>query len=168
MRLTVSLLLAGLLLCCYGSCSRADSTTELALRHMCGPSAVRLAPLVWDESRRNLLSPVSLVAVMATESRCRSGVVNPVSGAAGLLQILPGGSADGGYPPDELIADDLSVKLGARHLARCLQLCGAWAGALGVYNGGRYCRASRYAKRVLAIERSFWRWLHPPLRARVS
>ena len=168
MRLTVALLLAGVLLCCYGSRARADTTTELALRRMCGPSAIRLAPLVRAEARRNLLSPVSLVAVMSVESRCRSSAVNPVSGAIGLMQILPHGSADGGYPPDELRADDLNVKLGAKHLARCLQLCGAWAGAVSVFGGFRRCRASRYSKRVRDAEAAFWRWISPLPGARVS
>jgi hypothetical protein len=156
-KLTVALLLAGLLLCLYGD-AHAD-TAELALRRMCGPSAVRLAPLVRAEARRNLLSQVSLVAVMAVESRCRSGVVNPASGAVGLLQILPHGSADGGYPPDELRADDLNVKLGAAHLGRLLAFCGAWSGALSVFSGFRYCRSTRYSRRVQALERGFLRWL---------
>jgi soluble lytic murein transglycosylase-like protein len=126
---------------------------------MCGPSAVRLAPLVRAEARRNLLHPVALVAVIAAESRCRSGVVNPVSGSIGLLQILPGGSADGGYPPDELRADDLNVRLGAAHLGRLLAFCGAWSGALSVFSGFRYCRSTRYSRRVQALERDFLRWL---------
>ena len=168
MRLTLALLLTGLLLCCYGSRALADSTTELALRRMCGPSAIRLAPLVRAEARRNLLSPVSLVAVMSVESRCRSSAVNPVSGAIGLMQILPHGSADGGYPPDELRADDLNVKLGAAHLGRLLVFCGAWSGALSVFSGFRYCRSTRYSRRVQAAERSFWRWLSPLPGSRMS
>jgi hypothetical protein len=165
-RLTVALLLAGLMLCLYGD-AHAD-VAELALRRMCSPAAVRLAPLVRAEARLNLLPVVSLVAVMYVESRCRSGVVNPVSGAAGLMQILPHGSADGGYPPDDLRADDLNVKLGAAHLGRLLVFCGAWSGALSVFSGFRYCRSTRYSRRVQALERRFWRWISPLPGSRLS
>jgi hypothetical protein len=170
MRLTVALLLAGLLLCCYGSRARAD-VAELALRRMCGPSAVRLAPLVRAEARRNL-SDVRLVAIIFTESGCHPDRVNLTTGAVGLLGIMPGRSAD----PDRLEAAQLldpatNLHLGASHMLRLISLCGSFAGAAHVYHSKdgkcRNWRGDAYVARLLRMERDFLRWLRGE-EARVS
>jgi hypothetical protein len=48
----------------------------------------------------------------------------------------------------------VNVPLGARHLRRCIDLCGTLAAGLHVYHGGARCkewRGDRYVKRVLEL-----------------
>jgi soluble lytic murein transglycosylase-like protein len=103
------------------------------------------------EARRHLIHPVLLVMVVAAESNCKANRVNKRSGAVGLGQILPKGSANrGDYTPLQLRDPDLNLYLTARHIAWCLTLCGDNAlAAVAVYNGSKKCRASVWAHRVL-------------------
>jgi len=103
------------------------------------------------EARRHLIHPVLLVLVVAAESHCNPDAVNKRSGAVGLGQILPAGSANrGNYSPAKLRDPDLNLYLTARHLAWCLVLCGDRPlHAVAVFNGSKKCRATEWARRVL-------------------
>jgi hypothetical protein len=138
--------------------ARAETTTERALRALCGPNAVYLAPHVQEAARTHLLHPVTLVATISNESHCDAAAVNPRSGAMGLGQIMPGLSAD--QPGRYLLDPRDNLYLTARHLAKLLMLCGSLAGAVHVYHGYKRCSGWRrdwYAKRVAADERRFWK-----------
>ena len=96
-------------------------------------------------------------------STCDPSAVNRRTGALGLLQIMPGRSAD----PDhlergELLDPETNARLGAAHLRRCLNLCGTLGGGLHVYNGGQRCkdwRKGTYARKVLGLIAQARRWL---------
>lgn len=163
MRLTISVLVVGLLLCLYGSPARADQADD-AVRFFCGAGHADLAPLIRAEARRHTLRPAYLALVMAAESSCRTDAVNVTTGATGLFGILPGRSAD----PDHLERDELldpatNARLGARHLARLLSICGAFGPALHLYHSRdgkcRNWRTDSHVARLLTWERAFWRWL---------
>jgi hypothetical protein len=64
--------------------ARAETTTERALRALCGPNAVYLAPHVQEAGRRYLTHPVLVVAVMRKESHCRAGAMGK-HGDTGLM-----------------------------------------------------------------------------------
>jgi hypothetical protein len=71
-----------------------------------------------------------------------------------LLQLLPEGSAARGTPVDRLELPATNLRLGARHIAKWLSVCGDLAGALGIFSGRKTCpagRASPYARRVLEL-----------------
>ena len=131
--------------------ARASETRE-ALRSLCGPRAVRLARQVESAAALAKIDPVLLVAVGFVESTCNAKARNKRSGAAGFMGILPRGSANPQHLSDaELLVPETSIRLGAQHLRRCIDLCGEVEGALSVYNGRRWCRPSAYSRRVLAL-----------------
>ena len=96
------------------------------------------------------IDPTLVLAVAAVESKFRSGAVNPATGAAGLMQIMPKWHRDqilgvGGEPSLMLIAPNLTV--GATILAEYLDAEGGDVNdALGRYLGT--AGADRYVKRV--------------------
>jgi hypothetical protein len=122
----------------------------LALRLLC-PGHDSLAESIEREAHRHLIHPVLLVLVVAAESHCNANAVNKRSGAVGLGQILPAGSANrGNYTPAQLRDPDLNLYLTARHIAWCLVLCGERKlHAIAVYNGSERCRATEWSHRVL-------------------
>jgi hypothetical protein len=76
-------------------------------------------------SHRHLIPPVLLARAVAAESHCNADAVNKLSGAVGLGQILPSGSANrGNFTSEELRDPDLN-------------------------NGNCYCRANAWSRRVL-------------------
>jgi hypothetical protein len=163
MRWSILLALAGLWLCLRGSPARAD-IAEDAVRFFCGPGHAAETALVRRESAHHHIQSTQLALVMAAESRCKADAINVTSGAAGLFGIIPGRSAD----PDHLDAGELldpatNAHLGAAHLARMVQLCGSFAGALHLYHSrdGR-CRnwsTDKHVAKLLRMERAFWRWM---------
>jgi len=80
------------------------------------------------------------------ESSCKANVVHHRTGAVGLGQILPGGSASLGYNARKLRRPSLNIALTAAHLRRTFDLCGDWRGAVRVYTGYRTCRVTREAR----------------------
>ena len=160
MRLTLLLLAIGtaMLLTVQAGPARAD-VVDRALARLCPRGAAGLAPGVRAASRRYLLPPVLLVALMRAESGCLADVVNPTTGAVGLGQILPAGNANPRHLTTWQLQDPArNLELTARHLARCLSLCGSLGGAVSVYGGHRTCRESRHSRRVLSFVAEFWAW----------
>ena len=142
--------------------ARAD--TARLLDHLC--QRPDLAPVIDRAAARHHVSALRLAVLMASESRCRGDAVNVATGALGLFQILPSGSANPQHmEPDELLAPDVNADLGAAHLSRLLRLCGSFGGALTIYHGRRHCsdwRNDGHVKRVLGIERALLKWLYGP------
>ena len=99
------------------------------------------AALILLSARAHHVPPSVVDSQIFRESTCRPGAVNRRTGAVGLGQILPGGSASLRHPASELADPALNVELTARHLHRCFVLCGTWAGARRVYGGHRSCSA---------------------------
>jgi soluble lytic murein transglycosylase-like protein len=110
------------------------------------------------------IEPLHLVAVISAESRCRPNARHPRTGAIGLGQLLPAGSANPAHISESRLYDPpTNINLTAAHLARCLALCGALGGGIGeaisVYNGHRLvkrhgakrCPSARWAARVLGM-----------------
>ena len=97
--------------------------------------------------------------MMRQESHCDPTATGRL-GELGLMQIKRNTLATAGYDKlsdEELRAPALNVRLGARHLRRCLNKCGgAMAGALGMYSGlakskrTGQCRESKYSWAILA------------------
>lgn len=148
---------AALLLCCL-ECSnaRADEPARVdarqALSVLC-PGRLALAPVFDRAAKRYDLPPALLVAVARNETNCNPHKVGK-GGESGAMQVRPGTIAAGNVSLARLDRPAVGIDLGARHLARCLRLCGDFAGALGVYSGIRTCKAGRasgYARRVLGF-----------------
>jgi len=149
LRLLVGVL--GTAICTSATCgpARAD-TLDRVLRDLCGRRGTEIAPLVRESSHRFLLRPTLLASLIAAESRCRKDAVG-ARGELSLGQILPSGSAARGYTLEQLRDPATNVEAAAKHLARCLTLCGFTAGGLSVYAGWRHCRESSYSRRVLGM-----------------
>jgi hypothetical protein len=158
MRLTITLLVIGFLVCCtqWAHAGAADR----ALAVLC-PRGDIGAALIERESHRQLLHPALLVAVLAHESGCRSRARSG-RGDWGAGQVRIGGSAARGATVAELLDPEVNVRLTAAHLARMITLCGGFGG-LTVYSGQRRCRSSRYSRSVLQL---FWRTFAEGIRAR--
>lgn len=129
--------------------ARAETTTERALRVLCGERAVHLAQHVDEAARRYLHHPVTLVAVMRKESHCKQNAMGSKSDT-GLMQLR--GVARNGHSRAELLADArLNIMTGARWLALAEVWCGSLGRGLGAYNTGKCDRGQRYARGVLAL-----------------
>ena len=160
MRWTLLFLAIGLALCLTRFAHAQGAADSLAA--LC-PSRQALAPLVEAAAHSARVPAVVLVAMARVESTCDPSAVNRRTGALGWLQVLPGRSAD----PDHLDADELAdpavnIGLGARHLRRCIDLCGTLPAGLHVFHGGKKCkewRGDRYVKRVLGYVAQVRRWL---------
>jgi hypothetical protein len=139
---------------CWGPAeARAESgrvEAAQALAVLC-PGRVSLAPAFERAARKHHVPASLLVAQSRNESNCDPEAIGRKD-ERGLLQLKPGTRAAGNVPLDRLHVPAVNASLGAAHLARCLLLCGDWAGALGVFAGHRTCaqgRASRYARNVI-------------------
>lgn len=134
--------------------ARSDVSSADAVSVLC-PGRGALAPLFQAASERYRIRPVVLVAMARVESSCDPSAVNRRTGAVGLLQILPTGSANpDGLSQAELLAPETSIDLGARHLRKLVNLCGTLVGGLGCYHGRRFCRDGRtdgYARKVMGL-----------------
>lgn len=130
--------------------ARAETTTERALRVLCGERAVHLAQHVDEAARRYLHHPVTLVAVMRKESHCKQNAMGKANDT-GLMQLR--GVARNGHSRAELLADArLNILTGARWLAMAEVWCGGdLLCALGVYNTGKRGKGNGYARRVWAL-----------------
>lgn len=120
-----------------------------ALHALC-PGHEDLAEHVEQASRRHLVHPVAMVVLIHAESGCHTWAVNRRTGAAGATQILPTGNANPKHLTTvELLDPATNINLGARHLARCLTLCGALGPALAVYHGRKKCRTDEHARKLV-------------------
>ena len=136
--------------------ARAETTTERAIAVLCGPGHAHLAPMVEASSRRHLLHPVTVVALMHVESRCQAHAVSRC-GAIGLLQVLPYGPAANGMPRARLRDPRTNIETGTRWLAEMVTWCGGLRAGLGAYNTGRCDKGKGFARWVLATVRQAWR-----------
>lgn len=134
----------------------------LALQYFC-PALITLAPTVEAASSQYEIDPVVLVALFARESACDPKAVNSRTGAIGLGQILPDGSAARGLTVGQLKNVETNITTTARHIAKCLLLCGSMVRALAVYHGRQYCRSDAYARGILRRVADFRRWLLAPV-----
>ena len=137
---------AGLLLCVPARPAKSATTTERALSVAC-PGHEHLAPIVDAAARRQLLHPLSLVAVMRVESHCRMTAI----GAAGercAFQVR--GVARNGRTNSELTNPQTCIETGSKWLAAMVTWCGSLAGGLGAYNSGKCGNGKRYARKVLS------------------
>ena len=107
-----------------------------ALLALC-PAHADLARDVEAAAARYRVDPVALVVLIHAESGCRSGAVNPRTGAAGLMQVLVEGDANPAHLTTAALMDPArNVDLGASKLARLLALCGGLGASLTLYHGG--------------------------------
>jgi hypothetical protein len=139
----------------FGICGRAHAQTAFASLQVLCPKATALAPHVEAAAATWRVRPVVLVAMIRTESTCGTDLVNERSGALGHIQVMPGRSADPNRLPRARLLDPATnLDLGARHLRRCVDLCGSLAGGLSVFHGKKKCkewRGDKYVKRVLGF-----------------
>jgi soluble lytic murein transglycosylase-like protein len=147
-------LAAALVVCGLDCTAEAQPAREArqALRILC-PKRVSLAPAFARAAERYAVPAALLVAMGRKESNCDPKARGKL-GERGLLQLKPGTLAAGRVPIAHLDRPATNVDLGARHLLRCLLLCGDLAGGLGVYSGRKTCRlgrASPYARRVMGF-----------------
>ena len=109
-------------------------------------------------------TPVELVAAtVGAESTCNNRKTSRL-GAVGLMMLLPGGSAARGHSAKELRRVRLNLRLGAEHVAQCLEICnGDWEGAVALYSGipretvdgTPQCRSTKWSRWVVGgIERA--------------
>lgn len=152
MRLTLAFLVIGTALC-LTTWAHAQSARD-SLAALCPHSAVNAA-LIEAAAAESRVPAVVLVAQMVPESSCGKNLVNVRTGALGLLQVMPGRSADPDHlERDELLDPETNVRLGARHLRKCINLCGTLTAGLHIFHGGKKCRewrGDKYVKRVLAL-----------------
>jgi soluble lytic murein transglycosylase-like protein len=149
------------LLLCIGPARADEMSTEYVAQALCGHRGPPLVAMIERSATANHIDPVHLTTVIAAESRCRHWKRNPISGARGLGQILPNGSANPRHLPESRLYDPATnIELTAQHLARCLALCGGIGEAIGVYNGSKKCRSTSWSGRVLGmLEAVRVRWL---------
>ena len=121
----------------------------LVLRIACGAGHEDLAPHIEAATKRHAVPVSALVALIASESSCRPWAINRRTGATGLGQILPGGSANRErYSQAELKGVALGAMLAARHLARCLRERRTLAKAASRYNGAKRCMENDFGRTV--------------------
>lgn len=135
--------------------ARAESTTALALRALCGPGAVGLAGHVDEAGRRYLLHPVTVVGLMSVESHCRPQAVSRC-GAIGLMQVLPYGPAANGRTKAQLRDPRENIATGTKWLAAMITWCGGLSTGLGAYNSGHCHRSKGFARKVLRAIARAW------------
>lgn len=123
----------------------------IALHALCPHAPTSLAAIVLEEATRNDLEPTLLLAVVYRESSCDPHA-RGAAGDAGLMQLLPGGSALAGHREltDAQLDDPrTNLSIGAAFLARVRDRCGGaperW---LSAYSGRR-CGSSRYSRAIL-------------------
>jgi len=95
-----------------------------------------------------------LTALSFKESSCNPNAVNGISGAIGIVQLLPGGAGDG-YSREQLKDPVVSLTVGARYLAKWHRRCGTWRGAVSIYNGSGKCSArTEFSAKVIRLWKS--------------
>lgn len=152
MSLALAILGATLCLTHCGPARASDASDALAA--LC-PARHAIAPAVEAAAVEARVDPVVLIAMARVESSCDPSAVNRRTGALGWLQVMPGRSADPDHlEAEELLTPGVNAMLGARHLRKCIDLCGSLVAGLHVYHGGKHCRdwrGDRYVKRVLEL-----------------
>jgi soluble lytic murein transglycosylase-like protein len=118
-------------------------------------SRLDLLQVVYRESKRQLLDPDLVLAVMQVESAFDRFAISRV-GAQGLMQIMPFWRDALGRPQDNLMLTDTNVQYGTTILAHYLeQARGDLIDALARYNGSR--GRLDYPELVVSAWRKVWR-----------
>jgi soluble lytic murein transglycosylase-like protein len=118
--------------------------------HLAESAAAGITHAAFTAGRRRGIDPVLVLAVAAVESKFKSSAVNPVTGATGLMQVMPQWHQDkikklGGDPAMLLIEPNITV--GTAILAEYLEAeDGNLEQALGRYLGS--AGGDHYKKRV--------------------
>jgi soluble lytic murein transglycosylase-like protein len=127
--------------------------TAALLLHLCGPSAVHLAPHFDRAAHRWYVPPAILVAVGRIESLCTEDADDGDSDY-GVMQLREGTRAARGHSRAELLHARLNIDLGARHIRYWWDRCGDLPASLGIYTGGsRTCSQGRRSKRARDVLR---------------
>jgi soluble lytic murein transglycosylase-like protein len=132
---------------------------SMFLASLCGWGAMDYAKPVARAAAEFNLDPRIIISMMRQESGCDPRATGKL-GELGLMQLKRNTWATSGYnklTEAQLRSPRINIRLGARHLYRCLLKCGGdLPGALGLYSGlsinketGR-CRASNYSWSILA------------------
>lgn len=127
------------------------------LIQICGSHAAVYAKHVVDTAARYSLSPFVLASQMRQESNCNPHATGR-KGELGLMQLKRFTLATRGYDhltDQQLRSPAVNIRLGARHLRRCLNKCAnSIVGALSLYKGlsriDGICRSSNYAFEIIA------------------
>jgi len=107
-----------------------------------------------QEARRAKLPPEMVLAVIDIESAFDAYAIS-VSGAQGLMQVMPFWLGEIGLPGDRLIEIGTNLRMGCTILKYYYDMeNGDWARALARYNGSVGSR--KYAEKVLNRLRSRW------------
>ena len=153
--------------------AKIRAALDLQELRMSEENLTRLSRSIAEESKKNSLDPLLVMAIIEVESRFDHKAVSP-QGALGLMQVQPKAVAalaeEGKISPAEkhrkvnLKDPAVNVKVGASYLAHLKDLCGDIKTALTAYNSGptwvsRMLAAKRalplqYATKVLSARRS--------------
>ncbi|MGG1949060.1 transglycosylase SLT domain-containing protein [Trinickia sp. NRRL B-1857] len=136
--------------------SAHDIATVLALRFHVGlEEAERIGRAVIDAARREALSPMLLLAVIAVESGFDRHALSE-AGAVGLMQVLPSQHKDRVRHAAQLWDTDTNVSVGSSILHEYLTAAdGDLNGALVRYSGGARGYPARVTTRLNQIEVAF-------------
>ena len=157
MRLSLSLLVVGALLCLlhpFASARAGEMSAADAVSVIC-PGRGALAPLFQSSADRHHVPAAVLVAQFRIEASCNAKAVNVTTKSFGAMGIKLDGSANVDHlEAGELMDPATNIDLGARHLRRWARTCGSLAGSLSIYHGRTHCRhhrGDRYVGRVLGL-----------------
>ena len=132
-----------LILACSARCAEAGEITS---------TCRTLAEPIHLAATEHLVPVLLLTALAFAESSCNPNAVHRRTGAVGLFQILPAGSASLGYTAEELKEPNLNSCLAATYLATWHRRCGSWRGAVEVYGGRQHCKVrSKQGAKIIAI-----------------
>jgi len=136
--------------------SAHDIATVLALRfHVGVGEAEKIGRAVIDAARREGLSPMLLLAVIAVESGFDRHALSE-AGAVGLMQVLPSQHKDRVMHATQLWDTDTNVSVGSSILREYLTAAdGDLNGALARYSGGARGYPARVTNRLTQIEVAF-------------
>lgn len=136
--------------------SAHDIATVLALRFHVGlVEAEKIGHAVIDAARREALSPMLLLAVIAVESGFDRHALSE-AGAVGLMQVLPSQHRDRVRHATQLWDTDTNVSVGSSILREYLTAAdGDLKGALARYSGGARGYPARVTNRLTQIEVAF-------------
>ena len=136
-----------------GTPTAEDIATMLNVRFHIGlQEALKIGQAVLDAGRRDAISPILLLAVIAVESRFDRFAVS-VAGARGLMQVLPSQHRDVVLRTSDLTDAGINVSIGSSILHDYIEAAGGNVGdALMRYSGGARNYPRRVADRISAIK----------------
>jgi len=153
--------------------AKIRAALDLQEPRMSKENLARLTLSIAEESKKNSLDPLLVMAIIEVESRFDHKAVSP-QGALGLMQVQPAAVAalaeEGKISPAEkyrkinLKDPAVNIKIGASYLAHLKELFGDIKTALTAYNSGptwvskmlatKQALPLQYATKVLSVRRS--------------